>query len=82
MIRDVVKAMDKNGDEVIQYDGTCRETWHMSANPLGDRTLQCLVIYDYLSSSWDPRVLQDRRLSNGSSTLVVSSESLLIGMVL
>lgn len=25
MIRDVVKAMDKNGDQVIEYDGTYSE---------------------------------------------------------
>lgn len=36
MIRDVVKAMDKNGDEVIEYDGTYREARITSANQFGN----------------------------------------------
>lgn len=35
MIRDVVKAMDKNGDEVIEYHGTYREVRNISANQFG-----------------------------------------------
>jgi hypothetical protein len=30
MLRDVVKAMDKNGDQVIQYEGMFYESWSCS----------------------------------------------------
>lgn len=35
MLQDVIKAMDKNGDEVIEYDGTYCSTRQQSANRLG-----------------------------------------------
>jgi hypothetical protein len=35
MLQDVIKAMDKNGDRVIEYDGTYRSGWNISAKQVG-----------------------------------------------
>lgn len=75
MIRDVVKAMDKNGDEVIEYDGTYSEVWRTSAIQFGCGEIpipipnvhgECSMIYEKI---WGQTISQWPR------TCVVSSES-------
>lgn len=59
MLQDVIKAMDKNGDQVIEYDGMYRDNWNTSADQVenGPPTLPILDVEFPGISTWQIKLL-------------------------
>ena len=69
LLRDVLKAVDTNGDGRIQYNGTIHESSPIITNDGGDQIVKLIVSYQ----SFDPSLSTPKGSSGSSSTALIET---------